>query len=51
MNKEQLAKELAEEIIIKPYLDRYSLEIVILKKLTEVLCNDKGRLTSGTITK
>ncbi len=49
MTREQIAKELAKEIYSKSIFSKNELEEIILKKLTEILHADKGRLTKGTI--
>ena len=49
MTKEKIAEKLAKEIIKLQFFDRLDLERLILKKLTEILHEDKGRLTKGTI--
>ena len=50
MTKEEIAKELAKEIYSKSSYAKWELEDIILKKLTEILHADKGRLQKGTIT-
>ena len=51
MNKEEIAKELALEIKKSEMktLGPKQLELVILKKLTEILNTDKGKLHKGTL--
>jgi len=49
MTKEQIAREISRELYRKSILCQASMEVIILRKLTEILHADKGKLTKGTI--
>ena len=49
MTKEEIAKELAQELWKQKIMTKRDIERTILKKLEEILHSDKGRLTKGTI--
>ena len=49
MTKEKIAKEIAKEIYSHNAIAKWELEVIILKKLTEILHADKGRLHKGTL--
>ena len=49
MTKEEISKEIAQEIWKNKVMTKRDIELTILKKLKEILHQDKGRLTKGTI--
>ena len=50
MNKENISKEIAKEVYHKwEGYEKKDLEKLILNKLTDILHEDKGTLTKGTI--
>lgn len=49
MTRQDIAKEITKELWSKSILSKRDIERIVLKKLTEILHKDKGRLTEGTI--